>query len=218
AADTSPAAFEKVVDRLLASPRFGEKWARHWLDVARYAESTGKTVNFKYPHAWRYRDYVIAAFNADKPYDQFIKEQLAGDLMKSDDPKVKAERLIATGFLAIGPKTLNDRNGLKFELDVVDEQIDVTTQAFLGITAACARCHDHKFDPIPQKDYYALAGIFRSTETLYGTVRYINAQRQGSLLSLPKDANSIVAVPKLTDAKRKSIEDQIKNVRDSMKT
>jgi cytochrome c553 len=217
AADTSPEAFEKVVDRLLASQRFGEKWARHWLDVARYAESTGKTVNFSYPHAWRYRDYVIAAFNADKPYNQFIKEQLAGDLMKSDDPKVMAERTIATGFLALGPKTLNERSGVKFELDVVDEQIDVTTQAFLGITVSCARCHDHKFDPIPQKDYYALAGIFRSTETCYGTVRYINAQRTSPLLSLPKDANQVAAVDKLTDAERKRVEGQIKAVRDSMK-
>ncbi|MBX9691995.1 MAG: DUF1549 domain-containing protein, partial [Cyanobacteria bacterium] len=138
-ADTSANAFEKVVDRLLASPAFGERWGRHWLDVARYAESSGKTVNFNYPHAWRYRDYVIAAFNSDKPYDQFIKEQLAGDLMPSSDAKVKAERMIATGFLAIGPKALNERNGLQFELDIVDEQIDVTTQAFLGITVACAR-------------------------------------------------------------------------------
>jgi hypothetical protein len=217
AADTSPDAFKKVVDRLLASPQFGETWARHWLDVARYAESTGKTVNFNYPHAWRYRDYVIAAFNADKPYDQFIKEQLAGDLMKSDDPKVKAERLIATGFLAIGPKTLNERNGLKFELDVADEQIDVTTQAFLGVTAACARCHDHKFDPIPQKDYYALAGIFRSTETCYGTVRFINAQRTAPLLPLPKEANPVAAMPKQTDAERRRVEDQIQNVRNAMR-
>ncbi len=212
-----PMRSSKAVDRLLASPRFGEKWARHWLDVARYAESTGKTVNFNYPHAWRYRDYVIAAFNADKPYDQFIKEQLAGDLMKSDDPKVRAERLIATGFLAIGPKTLNERKGLQFELDVADEQIDVTTQAFLGITAACARCHDHKFDPIPQKDYYALAGIFRSTETCYGTVRFINAQRTAPLLPLPKEANPAVAMPRQTDAERKRVEDQIKAVRDSMR-
>lgn len=215
-ADTSTEAFAKLVDRLLESPRFGEKWARHWLDLARYAESTGKTVNFNYPHAWRYRDYVIAAFNADKPYDQFIKEQLAGDLMKSDDPKVRAERLIATGFLALGPKTLNERNGFRFELDVVDEQIDVTTQAFLGVTAACARCHDHKFDPIPQHDYYALAGIFRSTETCYGTVRYINAQRVGPLLPLPKEATATTAMPKLTDTERKRVEDQITAVRDSM--
>src|SRR5262245_59212856 len=137
--------------------------------------------------------------------------------MPSDDPKVRAERLIATGFLAIGPKTLNERNGLKFELDVVDEQIDVTTQAFLGITAACARCHDHKFDPIPQKDYYALAGIFRSTETCYGTVRYINAQRPGPLLTLPKEANPVVGVGKLADSDRRRLENQMKSVRDSMR-
>src|SRR5207247_881468 len=106
-ADNSPTAFEKVVDRLLASPRFGERWGRHWLDVARYAETTGKTVNVNFPHAWRYRDYVIAALNTDKPYDQFIREQIAGDLMPSIDAKVRAERLVATGFLAIGPKALN---------------------------------------------------------------------------------------------------------------
>lgn len=217
AAENSTETMESVVDRLLQSPRFGEKWARHWLDVARYAESTGKTVNFNYPHAWRYRDYVIAAFNADKPYDQFIREQLAGDLMKSDDPQVQAERFIATGFLAIGPKTLNERSGLKFELDIVDEQIDVTTQAFLGITVACARCHDHKFDPISQLDYYALAGIFRSTETCYGTVTFINAQRAAPLLSLPEQANPTVAMPKLTSVERKRIEDQIQGIRDSMK-
>src|SRR5207253_9996490 len=122
-----------------------------------------------------------------------------------------------TGFLALGPKTLNERNGLRFELDVVDEQVDVTTRAFLGITAACARCHDHKFDPIPQKDYYALAGIFRSTETCYGTVRYINAQRTGPLLPLPQEANPVAAVSRLTDAERKRVEGQIKSVRDSMR-
>ncbi|MCA9175640.1 MAG: PSD1 domain-containing protein [Planctomycetales bacterium] len=216
AADDSPQAFEAAVDRLLDSPRFGEKWARHWLDVARYAESTGKTVNFYYPQAWRYRDYVIAAFNADKPYDQFIKEQLAGDLMPTDDPRVAAERMIATGFLAVGPKTLNERSGLKFELDEVDEQIDVTTQAFLGITVACARCHDHKFDPIPQADYYALAGIFRSTETCYGTVSYINAQRVTQLLKLPEESQVASAVTALSDRERERIEDQIQRVRDSM--
>jgi hypothetical protein len=210
--DTSPQAFERVVDKLLASPRFGERWGRHWLDVARYAETTGKTVNVNYPHAWRYRDYVIAAFNADKPYDQFIKEQLAGDLMPTSDPKAKAERTVATGFLAIGPKALNERNGLQFELDVADEQIDVTTQAFLGITAACARCHDHKFDPIPQKDYYALAGIFRSTENCYGTIRFVQSNRPSPLLPLPKEAVVPVATEKLTAAERKRIEAQIEEL------
>lgn len=217
AAVDSSTTLESTVDRLLSSPHFGEKWARHWLDVARYAESTGKTVNFNYPHAWRYRDYVIASFNADKPYDQFIREQLAGDLLKSESPSLRAERLIATGFLAIGPKTLNERSGLKFELDVADEQIDVTTQAFLGITFACARCHDHKFDPISQADYYALAGIFRSTETCYGTVSFINAQRVSPLLPLPAEANPSVVGAKLSDSERRRIESQVQGVRDSVK-
>lgn len=215
--DRSSDAFEKVVDRLLSSPSFGEKWAKHWLDVARFGESTGKTVNFAYPHAWRYRDYVIAAFNSDKPYDQFIWEQLAGDLMESPDVKTKTERQIATGFLAIGPKTLNERSGLKFELDQVDEQIDVTTQAFLGITVACARCHDHKSDPITTEDYYAIAGIFRSTETCYGTVRFINAQRPSMLLSLSPESSPSSGVEKLTDADRQRIESQIQTLRASLK-
>ncbi|HEV3384411.1 MAG TPA: DUF1549 and DUF1553 domain-containing protein, partial [Gemmata sp.] len=152
----------------------------------------------------------IDAFNDDKPFDQFIKEQLAGDLMPTDDPKKKAERIIATGFLAIGPKSLNERNGLQFELDVVDEQIDVTTQAFLGITAACARCHDHKFDPIPTRDYYALAGIFRSTETCYGTVRFVQSQRPSPTIPLPKDSGCPAGTnEKLTEAERERIKKQI---------
>ncbi len=210
--DSSSSALEKVVDRLLDSPRFGERWGRHWLDVARYAETTGKTSNFNYPQAWRYRDYVIASFNADKPYDQFIKEQLAGDLLPTDDPKAKAERLIATGFLAIGPKALDERSGLQFELDVADEQIDVTTQAFLGLTAACARCHDHKFDPIPMQDYYALAGIFRSTQTCYGTVPYIfiASVRPTPLLPLPADCGLPAGKPdRLTTEERERIQKQI---------
>lgn len=209
-ADSSANAFEKVVDRLLASPRFGERWGRHWLDVARYAESTGKTVNMAYPHAWRYRDYVIDAFNNDKPYDQFIREQLAGDLLRGGDAKAKAEHTIATGFLAIGPKNLNERNGTQFELDVADEQIDATFQAFLGITAACARCHDHKFDPIPQKDYYALAGIFRSTETCYGTIRFIQSQRPSQTITLPASCGLPTGTSeKLSASERERIQKQI---------
>ena len=167
--DKSPKAFEKVVDRLLASPQFGERWGRHWLDVARYAESTGKERNFTFPSAWRYRDYVIESFNRDVPYDRFIKEQVAGDLLPHSTDAERNRQLIATGFLAMGPKGLNEKNRVQFAMDVVDEQIDVTTRAVLGITVACARCHDHKFDPIPQKEYYGLAGIFRSTDTYFGT-------------------------------------------------
>ncbi len=161
-------AFAKVVDQLLASPQFGERWGRHWLDVARYAESCGKERNYAFTEAWRYRDYVIAAINADKPYDRFIREQVAGDLLPAKDAAQRNEQLIATGFLAIGPKGLNERNREQFTMEQVDEQIDVTTRATLGLTVSCARCHDHKFDPVPTRDYYAMAGIFKSTETHYG--------------------------------------------------
>ena len=166
-ADKSATALEKVVDRLLASPLFGERWGRHWLDVVRFAESSGREFNFTYPHAWPYRNYVIDAFNQDTPYDQFICEQVAGDLLpdRNDD----AAR-IATGFLAVGPKRHND-GGLPFFMDIADDQIDTTFRAVMGLTLACARCHDHKFDPIPTTDYYALAGIFLSTEPLYGTIK-----------------------------------------------
>jgi cytochrome c553 len=217
ARDPSPAAYAAVVDKLLNSPQFGERWGRHWLDVARYAESSGKTANFNHPQAWRYRDYVIHAFNTDKPYDQFVKEQLAGDLIPTSDPAKKAERTIATGFLALGPKALNERNGLQFELDLADEQIDVTTQAFLGLTAACARCHDHKFDPIPQRDYYALAGIFRSTETCYGTVRFVQSQRPTPLIELPAGSVPSAITEKLSDKERADIEKQVKDVQERMK-
>ncbi len=167
--DKSPKAFEKIVDELLASPQFGERWGRHWLDLAHYAESTGKERNYPYSQAWRYRDYVIASLNADKPYDQFIREQIAGDLLPARTAAERNENLIATGFLALGPKGLNERNREAFVMEVVDEQIDVATRAVIGLTASCARCHDHKFDPISTRDYYALAGIFKSTGVFYGT-------------------------------------------------
>jgi hypothetical protein len=210
------AVWEAVVDRLLASPRFGERWGRHWLDVARFAESSGRANNFAYPHAWRYRDYVIAAFNADKPFDRFIREQLAGDLLTAADDAQKTELTIATGFLALGPKTHNERMPRQFLMDLVDEQIDATFQAFQGLTVACARCHDHKFDPIPQKDYYALAGIFRSTETCYGTIRIVQSNHPSPLIPLPSDGGATVALEPLTPARRTTIEQQIKNLRDQL--
>ncbi len=164
--DKSPQAAEAVVDRLLASPQFGERWGRHWLDVARFAESNGNTDNVSYPHAWRYRDYVIKAFNSDKPFDQFIREQLAGDLLPSENSKQRDELLVATGFLALGSKP-RAQNNPDFQMDVVAEQIEVATTGFMALTVACARCHDHKFDPIPTREYYAMAGLFTSTESLY---------------------------------------------------
>jgi hypothetical protein len=166
-ADGSPNAFATVVDRLLDSPHYGPRWGRHWLDVARYADSNGMDENVALGNAWRYRDYVVAAFNHDKPYDKFLQEQIAGDLLSPiNDAAVKHERLIATGFLAIGPKVLAEVDEKKMEMDIVDEQLDTFGRAILGLTLGCARCHDHKFDPIPTADYYALAGIFKSTRTM----------------------------------------------------
>jgi len=165
--DDSPDAFARVVDRLLASPRYGERWGRHWLDVARYADSNGLDENLVYKNAFRYRDYVIKAFNDDKPYDQFVHEQLAGDLLPpSDDLETMYERWTATGFLSLGAKMLAEDDPVKMQMDIVDEQLDTTARAFMGLTVGCARCHDHKFDPIPTADYYAMAGIFKSSKTM----------------------------------------------------
>jgi hypothetical protein len=164
--DRDPHAFAKVVDRLLASPHYGERWGRHWLDIARYADSNGLDENVAFGNAWRYRDYVVKAFNDDMPFDQFVHEQIAGDLLPSKDAAERQRRLIATGFLSLGPKVLAEVDEKKMEMDIVDEQIDTVGRAFLGLTLGCARCHDHKFDPFPMTDYYGLAGIFKSTKTM----------------------------------------------------
>ncbi|HAL70383.1 MAG TPA: hypothetical protein DCP71_01230 [Verrucomicrobiales bacterium] len=198
--DTSPQATQRVVDQYLESPRFGERWGRHWLDVARYGESSGKEVNLLYPHAWRYRDYVIDAFNRDKPYDQFLKEQIAGDLMRFDNKRDQAEKIVATGFLAIGSKGHNNRDRRQFNMDLVDEQIDALSQSMLGLTLACARCHDHKFDPVTQRDYYALAGIFLSSETLYGTHQQLQNNNPGTLIELDPAAQQVSALAKIAPA------------------
>jgi len=164
--DETPDAWSKLIDRLLESPQFGARWGRHWLDVARYADSTGGGRSLLYGDSWRYRDYVIDAFNRDKPFDRFIVEQIAGDLLPFDDLVTGAEQLTATAFLALGPSNYEEQDKELLRMDVIDEQIDTVGRAFLGMTLGCARCHDHKFDPVPTADYYALAGIFRSTQTL----------------------------------------------------
>ena len=170
--DDSPQAYDNVVNRLLSSPHYGERWGRHWLDVVRFAESTANDANAVMRFAWRYRNYVIDAFNSDLPYDQFLIEQLAGDLLPSTDSvAVNTRRIIATGYLMIGPKALAETDKEQSRLDIVDDQIDVTGRAMLGLTIACARCHDHKFDSIRTTDYYAMAGIFRSTEPFQDEVR-----------------------------------------------
>jgi dsDNA-binding SOS-regulon protein len=166
-ADRSPDAWRKVVDRLLASPRYGEHWGRHWLDVARYADSTGADEDHRYPHAWRYRDWVIRAFNTDMPFDRFARDQIAGDTYPAPaGAEVNVDGIVATGFLALGPKLIAEQDKKKMFYDIVDEQIEVVGKAFLGLTIACARCHDHKFDPISTKDYYSLASIFASSKQL----------------------------------------------------
>ncbi len=171
-ADTGPDAWSGVVNRLLASPHYGEQQARHWLDVVRFAETTANDANAVMTQAWRYRTWVVDAWNRDLPYDRFLVEQLAGDLLPSSgDAATDAARTIATGFLMIGPKALAETDKEQSRLDIVDDQIDVTGRAFLGLTLACARCHDHKFDAIRTTDYYALAGIFRSTEPFQNEAR-----------------------------------------------
>ncbi|MCM2370346.1 PSD1 and planctomycete cytochrome C domain-containing protein [Aporhodopirellula aestuarii] len=209
-------AVEYVVNRLLDMDQFGERWGRHWLDVVRYAESTGREVNMTYPHAWRYRDFVIDSFNNDKPFDHFVQQQIAGDLMPAKTDQQWAENLIATTFLAIGPKNVNEQNRVQFAADLVDEQIDATTRVFLGASVACARCHDHKFDAIPQTDYYALAGVFGNMTTYfgnppseYGSFNSVQTNRSSSLLLLPvKDPNPFDK--RYTKQELKDLEDELK--------
>ena len=171
---TDDEALAKIVDDYLRAPAFGERWGRYWLDVARYADSVGKTRNIPFPYAWRYRNYVIDAFNQDKPFNEFVREQIAGDLLKPKNDHDWEENLIATGFLALGSMDLNERDTEQFTLDRIDDQLDTIGRSMIGMTIGCARCHDHKFDPIAQTDYYALAGILASTKTLSG-----QSNRQG---------------------------------------
>jgi len=165
--DSRPDARAQVIDRMLASRHFGERWGRQWLDVARFAESSGGGRTLLFKDAWRYRDYVIDAFNRDVPFDQFIREQIAGDLLPHSSPEERARQLTATAFLALGPTNYEEQNKDALRMDVVDEQLDLIGKGLLGMTIGCARCHDHKFDPVPTQDYYALAGILRSTHTLH---------------------------------------------------
>jgi hypothetical protein len=158
-ADQSPGAWKRVIKELLDSPQYGERWGRHWLDLARYGDSNGGDENHAYPLAWRYRNWVINALNRDLPYDQFVREQISGDLMTP----FSGDRISATGFLAIGTKILAEKDPVKKRADIIDEQIDTVGRVFLGLALGCARCHDHKFDPVSERDYYALAGIFHST-------------------------------------------------------
>jgi hypothetical protein len=226
-ADSSPDAYERVVDRLLASPHFGERWGRHWLDVARFAESSGGGRSLVFPDAWRYRDYVIAAFNDDKPLDAFLTEQIAGDLLPHESDAEQREHLIATAYLLLGAHNYEEQDKRALEMDVVDEQLDTIGRGLLGMTIACARCHDHRFDPIPTDDYYALAGILRSTNVLVHAnvsnwaTRELprTAAEQEAVAAFEADRNQQIAVvkkelKKTTDAKRKKeLNDKIKQLK-----
>ena len=156
------------------------------MDVARYADSTGADEDHRYPYAWRYRDYVIESFNRDMPYDRFVREQVAGDLLPADKPgEVNVRGIVATGFLALGPKLIAEQDKVKMFYDLVDEEIDTLSRGFLGLTVACARCHDHKFDPISTKDYYSLASIFASSKQLANVEAHVSELYFAPLV--PKD-------------------------------
>lgn len=183
----------ELVDRLLQSDGFGERWGRHWLDVARFAESSGGGRSLMFPEAWRFRDYVIQSYNADKPFNQMIREQIAGDLLPFDSQSERNANLTAVGFLALGPTNYEQQDKELLRMEVIDEQVDTVGRAFLGMTLGCARCHDHKFDPIPTEDYYALAGIFGSTVSLvdgnvstYVTQPLANAEQQAIVATYQK--------------------------------
>src|SRR5262249_13716061 len=156
ARDDAPDAYERLIDRLLASPQYGERWGRHWLDVARYAETCGYERDQVKPNVWKYRDWVIAALNEDRPYDPFVTEQLAGDEL----PDRSEQTVIATGFLRLGTWNDEPNDPNEYKYDRLEDMVHATSTAFLGLTVKCARCHDHKFDPIRQTDYYRMAAAF----------------------------------------------------------
>ena len=193
ARDPGPAAFARAVDEMLASPHFGERWGRRWLDVARFAESSGGGRTLMFKDAWRYRDYVIDAVNRDVPFDTFIREQLAGDLLPAATPADRARQLTATAFLTLGPTNYEEQNKDQLRMDVVDEQLDTLGKAFLGMTLGCARCHDHKFDPVTLHDYYGLAGILRGTHTLHNYTDNVARWVDAPLPLSPEEEKAVAA-------------------------
>lgn len=187
----SPSTFNLQLSTLLASPHYGERYGRRWLDVARYADTNGSEVDHAMANAWRYRDYVVRAFNADLPFNQFVREQIAGDLL----PGATTDQLTATGFLMLGPKAVADLDKPKLAADIVDEQVDTLSRAFMGMTVGCARCHDHKFDPIGDEDYYSLAGIFSSTRSIFDITKRVVTWTERPL-GPPEDGTRIEALLK----------------------
>ncbi len=202
-----PVPAAELIPKLLTSPHFAERMAAHWLDVARFAESSGGGRTLLFKDAWRYRDYVIHAFHEDRPFDRMIREQLAGDLLPAEDAAQRERQVTATAFLALGPTNYEEQDKQQLRFDIIDEQLDTLGKVFMGQTIGCARCHDHKFDPIPQRDYYAMAGIFASTRTLHNytdnVARWVEAP-------LPMDAAS--------EAKLKEHEDYVAALEKALKS
>jgi hypothetical protein len=215
-ADKSDKAFAKVVDRLLASPHYGERWGRYWLDVVRYADSAGDNSDFPIPQMHRYRDWVISAFNRDLPYDQFVREQLAGDLMPGTNDEQTLERIVATGYIANARRFGSRVDDYPQHL-TIEDTIDNLGRAFLGLTVSCARCHDHKFDPITAADYYALYGIFHSTRYPWPGIELEQHQRDLVPLVAPAKLAEAEAAKKAHDAEKKRLEKEVQRLKDSLK-
>jgi Protein of unknown function (DUF1553)/Protein of unknown function (DUF1549) len=184
-------AMSQTVDRLLSSPRYGERWGRHWLDLARYADSNGSDENFLFREAWRYRNWVFQAFNNDLPFDQFTVMQIAGDLLPFESIEQRDQQRVATGFMLLGPKVLLGNIPENQKMEIADEQIDTIGRIYFAQTLGCARCHDHKFDPVPTKDYYSLAGIFTSTQVM--EQRYMLGEQRvmEQLIGLGEEGDSL---------------------------
>jgi hypothetical protein len=200
-ADAPSERYARWVDRLLASPQYGVRWGRHWLDCVRYADTNGADENHEMPNAWRYRDWVVDAFNQDLPFDQFVIQQIAGDLLPAPDEELARGRLLtATGFWVLGPKMLAEQDKAKMRIDIVDEQVDTFSRTMLGVTLSCARCHDHKFDPFTQQDYYAVAGLLMSTRAMADEA-FVSKWMERPLPSQARDRDRQVHQQKVDEAK-----------------
>ena len=215
-ADEDPGAYQRLVDRLLGAPEFGRRWGRHWLDLARYADSNGLDENFLYREAWRYRNWVIDAFIDDMPLNEFQLQQIAGDLLPYESIEQRDRQRIASGFLVVGPKVLLGNDARERRMDVADEQLDTIGKTFLAMTLGCARCHDHKFDPIPTADYYALAGIFTSTEVL--ETRYMLGQQRTmeQLVGLGPDGEQLDGAYEEFWRNQKAANEKLKHAKDAL--
>ena len=214
--DQSPQAFGKVVDRLLASPRYGERWGRHWLDVVRYADTAGDNSDFPIPQMHRYRDWVIAAFNRDVPYDEFVRDQLAGDLLGGATDEERFDRIVATGYIANARRFGSRVDDYPQHL-TIEDTIDNVGRSFLGLTVNCARCHDHKFDPITAQDYYALYGIFHSTRYPWPGIELDKKQRDFVPLLAPAKLAGVQAAAKAREQEQKRLDKEVVELRDSLK-